>query len=303
MSTTRAASDLVAPAAPGPIDPSATCRFSSRDGTGLYGEWFATGSTPRAAALFMHGYAEHCARYRELAHVMVAMGVAVLSYDMRGHGRSDGQRGHTPGYRRYLADMDSALDELDRRLGTDHKVPRFLLGHSNGSLVALRALADPLRRPPRLSCAVLSSPFLGLKLEVPAVKGLVAQIAGRIVPTLSLPSELKIEDLTHDEGKLAERRVDTLCHDVASARWFTAALRAHEYVADNAQRIDLPTLWLVAGGDKIADPSRSRMVHSRLRAPSEYHEFPGMHHEVFNEVDRAAVFERLRRFLGETFPV
>jgi alpha-beta hydrolase superfamily lysophospholipase len=249
----------------------------------------------------MHGYLEHCARYRELANVVTDMGIAVLSYDMRGHGRSDGQRGYTQGFRRYLDDMDAALAELDRRVG-DASVPRFLLGHSNGALVALRALADPLRRPARLTCAVVSSPFLGFKIEVPVVKGLVGTIAGRIAPTLALPSELKIEDLTHDEGKLAERRVDTLCIDSASARWFTAAQRAHEYVADNAQRIDLPTLWLVAGGDRIADPAKSRRVRSRLRAASEYHEFADMHHEVFNEVDRAVVFGHLRHFLEDTFP-
>ena len=52
-------------APPGAREPSDTFRFSSGDGTQLYGEYFAA-SGP-SAALVVHGYAEHCGRYREVA--------------------------------------------------------------------------------------------------------------------------------------------------------------------------------------------------------------------------------------------
>jgi lysophospholipase len=295
-----AAEPALPPALPGPLDPTATARFYSRDGTALYGEWFAPDEA-RARVLIMHGYAEHCGRYREVAHVLHRLGLASLSYDMRGHGRSQGQRGHIDSIRDYLDDMDAALTELDERFehryGAAGDRPLFLVCHSNGSLVALRALADPLRRPRGVTAAVLSSPFLGLKLPVSPVKDLVGRAASRWAPRLSLPNELRLEDLTRDEGKLAERRVDTLCHDVASARWYQESLRAHHYVLRNAPRVRTPTLWLVAAGDRIAAPAASRAVRARLRVPAEYHELPGMYHEVFNERDRGQVFELLRTYL------
>jgi lysophospholipase len=298
--SSAAAEFAPSPGLPGPLDPTATARFYSRDGTALYGEWFEPDEA-RGRVLIMHGYAEHCGRYREVAHVLHRMGLASLSYDMRGHGRSQGQRGHIDSIRDYLDDMDAALAELDerfrRRYGDPGDRPLFLVCHSNGALVALRALADPLRRPRGVDAAVLSSPFLGLKVRVSPVKDLVGRAASRWAPRLSLPNELRIEDLTRDEGKLAERRVDTLCHDVASARWYQEALRAHHYVLRNAPRVRTPTLWLVAADDRIAAAPASRAVRARLRVPAEYHELAGMYHEVFNERDRGRVFELLRAAL------
>lgn len=284
--------------APGPLGPTETFRFCSRDGTGLYGEWFAA-PEPRAAALLLHGYAEHCGRYREVAHVLVQTGVAVLSYDMRGHGQADGQRGHIDDFADYIDDMDAALHELQRRVDDGSSrpaLPRVLVGHSNGALVVLRALSDPARKPAGVTAAVLSSPFLRLRAEVPAAKRLLGQTAGRWLPRLSLPHGIPIEHLTGDPTKQAERRLDTLCHDVASARWFTASLEAQEYAADYASRIDVPTLWLVSHGDRLADPAATRVIHARLRAPSAYHGFEDMQHEVFNERERSRVFALLRSF-------
>lgn len=282
-------------AAPGPLEPTETFRFCSQDGTDLYGEWFAA-DQPRAAALIMHGYAEHCGRYREVAHVLHRLGVAALSYDMRGHGRAAGQRGYIDTFSDYLDDMDAALAELSQR-SADRALPRLLVAHSNGSLVALRALADPARKPAGVAAAVLSSPFLRLKMAVPAPQQVLGRVASRWAPRLSQPNKIQIEHLTSDPGKQAERRADPLCHDVASARWFTATQEAQDHVADYASRIDVPTLWLVAHDDRVVDAAQSRVVRARLRAPSVYHGLVGLQHELFNERDRGRVFHLLEEYV------
>jgi len=275
--------------------------MTSNDGTTLYTEWFETAATKRKGlALIAHGYAEHCGRYHEVARVLSAAGFPTLAFDFRGHGKSDGKRGHAHRFRDYLDDTETALRELDRR-ADDRALPVLLLGHSNGGLIALRLLSDPTRAPHRIKGAVITSPFLGLKAKVPAWKNAAGKIAGIYAPALSMPNDLQIEHLTHCPDKLAARRADTLCNDVATARWFTAALRAHEYVLANIVRMEVPSLWLVAGGDRIADPAASRAVHARLRAPSTYREYPQMHHEVLNEVDRGDCFDEIRNFVKQYF--
>ena len=132
---------------------------------------------------------------------------------------------------------------------------------------------------------------------MPAYKKVLARVASRLAPKLAQPNTLRVEDLTTDKQKQAERIADKLCFDVATSRWFTESSAAQAYVAEHAARIAIPTTWLVGGADPIADPARSRLVASRISGAS-YHDLVGLKHEVFNEVERGKVFAELTRALA-----
>lgn len=273
---------------PGPLPPTSTQTIS-----GLYTESFVPPQPARGVVLITHGYAEHCGRYHEVAHVIVQAGWAVFAYDVRGHGKSPGQRGYIDRFATYLADF-AAMQAAARDL-VGAGAPMVLLGHSHGSLITLRALADA--QPPRAAAAIISSPFLALRLAIPAYRRVLASVASRLAPKLSQPNALRVEDLTQDRAKQAERIADKLCFDVATARWFTEALAAQAYVLEHAGRIKLPTTWLVGHDDPIADPARSQAVAAKISGAA-YHDLVGMRHEVFNEVERGKVFSELTRALA-----
>jgi lysophospholipase len=264
---------------------------------GLYTESFVPAGAPRGVVLINHGYAEHCGRYHEVAHVIVNAGWAAFSYDVRGHGKSPGERGYIERFAIYLDDL-AAMQDAARALAAAD-APLVLLGHSHGGLIALRALAD--ERPPRVAAAIVSSPFLALRLAVPGFQLLLARIASRLAPKLAQPNALRVEDLTQDKAKQAERIADKLCFDVATARWFTEARAAQDHVFAHADRIRVPTTWLVGGDDPIADPTRSRAVAAKIPG-AKYHDLVGMRHEVFNEIERATVFSELTRALDAAVP-
>jgi alpha-beta hydrolase superfamily lysophospholipase len=274
--------------APGPIPPTATPIIGD-----LYAEQFLPSGTPKGVVLVTHGYAEHCGRYRELANVIVGEGWAALSYDVRGHGQSPGVRGFIDRFAVYLEDL-AVMQAAARKLAPPG-APLVLLGHSHGSLIALRALCD--ERPPQdIKAAIISSPFLGLRLPVPAYRKLLARLASRVAPKLAQPNALRVEDLTSDPVKQQERLADKLCLDIATARWFTEAEDAQAYVAAHAARIKIPTTWLVGGADPIADPARARVIASQVPGAT-YHDLVGLKHEVFNETSRGQVFAEVRRVL------
>ena len=272
---------------PGPLAPTATQTTS-----GLYTERFLPPGTPRGIVVITHGYAEHCGRYHEVAHVLVRAGWAVFSYDVRGHGKSPGERGYIERFAVYLDDF-AAMRAAAREL-VAAPAPMVLLGHSHGSLITLRALADD--HPPEAAAAIVSSPFLALRLPVPGYRRVLARVASRLAPKLAQPNALRVEDLTRDPAKQAERTADKLCFEVATARWFTEALAAQDHVFAHAARIRLPTTWLVGGDDPIADPARSKAVAARIPGAN-YHDLAGMRHEVFNEVERGKVFSELVKAL------
>ncbi len=269
----------------GPLSPSSTQKLGD-----LYLETFVPASTPRGTVVVTHGYMEHCGRYREVANVIVRAGLAAVTWDVRGHGQSTGQRGYVERFEVYLEDL-AAVIATGRQIAS----PVILLGHSHGALITLRALAS--ERPPDVHSAVLSSPFLALKLPVPAWKRGLARVASRIAPRLPQRNKLHVEDLTSDPEKQRERLDDTLCFDVATSRWFTEMSEAQDYVLAHADRIAVPTTWLVGGADPIADPARARAVAAKVRGAT-YHDLVGLRHEVFNEAQRPTVFAALTAALA-----
>ena len=277
-------------APPGPLAPTSSTTIS-----GLYTESYVPPGTPPGVVMINHGYAEHCGRYREVAHVIVDAGWAAFSYDVRGHGKSPGQRGYIDRFAIYLEDF-AAMHAAARAL-VGNSSPVVLLGHSHGGLIVLRALTDD--RPPVATAAILSSPFLALRMAIPGYRRVLASVASRLAPKLSQPNALRVEDLTQDKDKQAERIADKLCFDVATARWFTEAAAAQDHVFAHASRIKLPTTWLVGGDDPIADPARSQAVAAKITG-AKYHHLVGMRHEVFNEVDRGKVFSELTQALSTT---
>jgi alpha-beta hydrolase superfamily lysophospholipase len=168
------------------------------------------------------------------------------------------------------------------------------LGHSHGGLITLRALVDD--RLPDACHAILSSPYLALRLEVPAYKKLLARVASLIAPRLDQASNLRADQLTQDPEKQAEWAADKLNFPTANARWFTEALDAQRYVAQHASRIKIPTTWLVGGADPLCVPAATRRIASRV-ASATYHDLVGLRHEVFNETERGKVFAHLTKVL------
>lgn len=269
-------------------------RFFSKDQTPLVAEDFpaAADAPPAGLVVVVHGYCEHRGRYRDTAAFLTAFGYHVLAGDLRGHGESGGARAHVLAFSEYLDDVDALLAQARRLYPGERPV---LLGHSMGGLVSLLYSID---RGAGLRALALSSPFLGLKVHVPAWKQLLGRVASRVRPGLTLPNEVDAGDLSHDPKVGAAYRRDPLVSRVATARWFTEALSAHRQALERAAELRLPLCLLHGGDDRIADPAASREVFDRVaHGDKSFTLYPGLYHEIFNEVERERVLTDLVAWL------
>ena len=84
---------------------------------------------PSGCVIISHGFGEHSGRYEKLAAKFGELNLTVVRYDLRGHGRSHGKRGHASSYEIYLNDLGHAIE-----LARDHHpdLPTVLFGHSMG---------------------------------------------------------------------------------------------------------------------------------------------------------------------------
>jgi len=245
----------------------------------------------------VHGYGEHCGRYDAFARWLGARGWDVAAFDLRGHGQSRGRRGHIRRFSDYFLDLAAFHAALtDRARGR----PVFLLGHSLGGLVAARYVQE---RRQDLAGLILSAPFLGVAMPVPAWKRLTAPILDRIWPSFSAPSGLRATWMSHDPEVVWRYRSDPLMHRVATARWFAEVQRAQAEVARVASRLAVPILVLQAGSDRIADLASTRRFFAAVGSPDKTLEvYGGFYHEVLNEVGKEQPWEAIAVWLDARLP-
>lgn len=246
----------------------------------------------RGGVLIVHGLGEHAGRYENLARWFNAHGYAARAWDQRGHGESPGPRGVLSHPDDLLADLSVVHADYARALG----VAPLLLGHSMGGLVALRAVLDERITPQAL---VLSSPALRSHAS-PGLRRLAATLA-QLLPNLRLRNGLELERLSHDPRVVAAYRDDPLCHDRVSPRLADFIFRAGASCIADANRLEVPTLLLVAGDDALVDASGSRdfsaIAARTKRLTTRY--FAALYHELFNEAEpgRSQVLMQLQDWL------
>lgn len=271
--------------------------FDSSDGLRLYGE-HDTVESPRARLMLVHGFAEHCGRYREMHARFTAAGFSCHRFDLRGHGNSAGRRGHIYRFDEYLKDFDAFVARVDALEPSD--APRVLLSHSNGGLVSAHAL---LRDASRFAAAVFSSPFMGFAMKVPAWKAFVAKALSRYVPAISLPTDIPPEYVSQDPATIDEYGTDPLIGKVASARWLTETERAQEEALAGASAIELPVLVQQAGQDKLAEPAAAKAFFDAISSSDKrFMDYPALFHEIWFETERERVYADLEGWLDERFP-
>ena len=112
---------------------SRTTSIDSSENISLFAR-IETPRQPRGCVVITHGFGEHIGRYEKLADRFADMNLVVARYDMRGHGRSQGKRGHATSYDMYLNDLGHVIELARER---NPSVPTFLFGHSMGALITL----------------------------------------------------------------------------------------------------------------------------------------------------------------------
>lgn len=244
------------------------------------------------AVLIVHGLGEHSGRYQRLAMWFHTRGYAVRSYDQRGHG-------HTAGTRGAITHPDDLLEDLAtvyQNYASSLRKPPVLLGHSMGGLVAARAVLDRRIQPPAM---VLTSP--ALRTWEPAWKQRIAALVARVLPNVPLPNGLPFDKLSHDPQVEAAYRSDPLRHGWITPRLAEFIFRAGNATVDDAGQLRVPTLLLVAGADKLVNPSGSKdfaagaWAHGNLT--TRY--FDSLYHELLNEAEpaRSQVLKQLGDWL------
>ncbi len=256
-----------------------------RDAPAIAFRVFRPKDPPKVAVMMSFGYFENMKRYREVIERWTARGMLVGIYDLRGHGLSEGRRGFVSRFDEYVDDAVAVLRELEESHGFRRHAPPVLFGHSLGGLISIRTA---LRLSDAIVGLALSSPYLGLGIEVPALKLVAGRALSRFVPAVSLDAGVKGSDCTHSHEIADAYDRDPMNFKKANVRWFTETVAAQEQTLADAPGLNVPLFCLQAGDDRIALPAATERFMERVSSVDrQYLRLPGLFHEILNEPDRA----------------
>jgi len=266
--------------------------WKSQDGIELFAQvWEPQVVAPRAVVCLVHGLGEHTSRYAHVAEAFTKEGFILFGFDLRGHGRSGGARGHINSIDDYLSDIDLLLHQARLRFPG---LPLLLYGHSLGGILVLNFT---LKRKPDVKGVIATSSGLRTALEKQPVKIMLAKVLGSIMPTVSMPSGLAVEGISRDQAVIEAYRSDPLVHDKISLGFGKIMLGVTKWTLENAGQFPVPLLLLHGKSDTIAYPAGSIEVADALKEKCTLVLWEGGYHELHNEPEKAEVFKTMTMWM------
>ncbi len=243
---------------------------------------------PRGIVTIVHDAGEHGGRYEKVAHALAEQNFAVALPDMRGHGRSEGARGHSTGMREVYRDLDEVQNHLAYRLP---EAPKFLVGHGLGAVYCAHYA---LENPRAIAGLVLAAPLVEPKFELPeAKKGLLSMFGKKVGPESLGAINWSVDRLTRSAGARSELELDELRHNLISVRAAEEAGKAAASCLPRLSELSIPCLLLQGTADDIAPSERALQLKG-----CEVKQFEGMKHGLFVDDGSDQVMKTLVDWIG-----
>lgn len=280
--------------------------LTAHDGLALHLTHFPV-DAPRGVVVLLHGLCEHGRRHLPAVRAINAAGWSVVAPDLRGHGRSGGQRGGLQRDDDMLHDLAAVLDHTATLYPG---LTRVVFGHSTGGAVASRFVAELAAGVRPRERAVWSRTVDGLILTSPALQASIGMIQkallttmGRLMQDVALPVVSKPEWITSDPEVIREAEQDPLGHRQITPRLALFIDGQGRVTLSRAAQWSVPTLLMYTPRDRLISPQAcaefGQRAHSGMVTARP---FPVLAHNMLRDTERRLVLDAAAQWLSTHFP-
>jgi alpha-beta hydrolase superfamily lysophospholipase len=276
----------------------ATANEETFDGAGglriFLRSWQPEGK-PHAVIVICHGVNSHGGQYAWAAEQFVKGGFTVYALDLRGRGKSEGERFYVENVADYVSDVAGAVRIAKSR---DPGVPVFLLGHSAGGVVSSVYALENQAGLAGFICESFAFQVPAPGFALAAIKGL-SHIAPRL-PVL----KLKNEDFSRDPKAVEALNTDPLTADeVQPAITVAALVRADERLREEFPLITLPVLIMHGTDDKATVCHGSEFFYETVGSKDKTLKlYEGHYHDLLNDIGKESVMADIRAWVDRHIP-
>ncbi len=267
--------------------------FTTKDGVKIFTTNSLPVGDPKAVVLVVHGYGEHCGRYKHVIAALVEAGYAAYALDHEGHGQSDGLRAYITDFNRSVTHMKEYVD----RITPQHPGKKlFVLGHSMGALISL---AFTLRYQKQIAGLLISGAPVNADANVSPLMIQLGYVLNRIAPKLPLMPSTGNDVLSTDPQVVIDFNNDPLNYKANMRVGLGVALNeTAKRVREQLAELTLPILIMHGADDQLVNPSGSQLTYERVTSKDKTLKlYPGMRHEIMNEREKATVLRDIVAWL------
>ena len=265
-------------------------RIESSKGINIFVRSWRPEATTRAVVVICHGVNSHSGQYIWVGEQLVASGFAVYALDLRGRGKSDGERFYVEHVADYVSDVSAVVKLAKSR---NPAAPVFLLGHSAGGVVSSTYVLENQAELAGFICESFAFQVPAPGFALAAIKGL-SHFAPRL-PVL----KLKNEDFSRDPKAVEILNNDPLtANEVQPAITVAALVRADERLHDEFPLITLPVFIMHGTEDKATVCKGSQFFYDTVGSKDKkLNLYQGHYHDLLNDIGKEGVLADIKTWI------
>jgi len=265
-------------------------RIGSAKNVNIFVRSWQPEAKPRTVVVICHGVNSHGGQYLWSGEQFAARGQAVYALDLRGRGRSEGERFYVEDVADYVSDVAVTVALARSR---HPGLPVFLLGHSAGGVVSATYVLDHQTEVTGFICESFAFQVPAPGFALAAIKG-VSHFAPRL-PVL----KLKNEDFSRDAKAVEALNNDPLtAHEVQPAITVAALVRADEHLQEEFPHITLPVLIMHGTDDKATVCHGSEFFYQTAGSKDKTLKlYEGHYHDLLNDVGKEQVMADIQAWI------
>ncbi len=238
---------------------------------------------PEKVVVLIHGIGEHAGRFSRVAEYFNKEKIAVVSMDLRGHGRTEGVRGHCAPREEVLKDIDALIEHAQKLYPN---IPIVMYGHSMGGNITLDYRARGGHND--IPCGyIISAPWIRLVRPVTGTLYQAVKLMSKIAPKMTIKQAFPEDQLgnveyvrPYNSDPMVHANVSMLC----AFQGFTIGTALEKGTnEDNGRARKTPCLLMHGTEDKICSIEGSREF-AKLQDKEAFTlvEWEGYYHEIHN---------------------
>ncbi|HCX03555.1 MAG TPA: alpha/beta hydrolase [Clostridiales bacterium] len=250
--------------------------------------------SPKAVVIIVHGLAEYGERYNYFANALNSKNISVYRFDLRGHGKSGGQKGWVDKYEDYINDLGEIVSLAKKE---NENLPVFIFGHSMGGFISA---GYGIKHKNEVDGIILSAAALRKPEDVKGIKGIFVSILNKIYPSFKMKNNLG--KLVSRDKKIVEKyeKDPLILRRISIKLYYEFLIEGIDWLQKKVKGFNYKTLILHGKDDKIINHESSIEFMENISSDDKnLIIYDDLYHEILNEKEKDKVIIDIINWIEE----